>query len=201
MFALSGERDATRNFGEQFAARAEKRLAEIKAAEDEYVRLARLSVETFVKTKTPAAMPQNLPQEMLDKQAGAFVSLKKDGRLRGCIGTFLPTTANIANEILRNGIAACSQDPRFSPVMPAELNSLVYSVDILDKPEKIASPSELDPKIYGVIVSNGQRRGLLLPDLAGVDTVEEQISIARQKGGIGQNEPIHLQRFRVVRHK
>ena len=199
-FALGGK-DSKRNIGEQYTARQQNLLEKRKASEDTYVKLARLSVETFVRTRTPASMPDNLPTEMLSQKAGAFVSLKKDGRLRGCIGTFLPTTDSIAQEILRNGIAACSQDPRFSPVAIDELDSLVYSVDILSAPEKITSPAELDVKRYGVIVSCGNRRGLLLPDLAGVDTVDQQIAIARNKGNIRENEPIELQRFEVVRHK
>jgi AmmeMemoRadiSam system protein A len=138
---------------------------------------------------------------MLSDQAGTFVSLKKHGQLRGCIGTISATTRSIADEIIQNAISACSHDPRFEPVTPKELDELEYSVDILGKAEDIASPEALDVKRYGVIVSRGHRRGLLLPNLEGIDTVEEQLSIARRKAGIREGEPVTLQRFEVVRHR
>jgi AmmeMemoRadiSam system protein A len=138
---------------------------------------------------------------MLEERAGVFVSIKKDGELRGCIGTTTPTRENIAEEILSNSVSAAVRDPRFEPITEGELDSLTYSVDVLAAPEPISSPDELDVKRYGVIVSSGGRRGLLLPDLAGVDTPEQQIDIARRKGGIGEREPYGLERFEVIRHK
>ena len=145
-------------------------------------------------------MPNDLPEEMLKNTAGAFVSIHENGRLRGCIGTFLPTTDCIAEEIIQNAISASVRDPRFDPIKPYELPFLEINVDILSKPEDIDSPDMLDVKKYGVIVKSGSRRGLLLPDLDGVDTVEEQIEIARNKAGISASEPVTLQRFEVVRH-
>jgi len=137
---------------------------------------------------------------MLQRKAGVFVSLKKHGSLRGCIGTISPVTKNIAMEIIRNAVSAGVEDPRFPPVREDELDELVYSVDVLGEPEPVADYSELDVKRYGVIVSSGRKRGLLLPDLEGVDTVEKQVEIARKKAGIYNNEKISLQRFEVVRH-
>ena len=137
---------------------------------------------------------------MTTQQAGAFVSLHKNGQLRGCIGTIAPTCDNLAWEIVQNAFSACSRDPRFSPVRPDELDELEYSVDVLGTPEPVDSPAALDPKTYGVIVSCSGRRGLLLPDLDGVDSVEAQLSIALQKGGIRENEPYKIERFKVVRH-
>lgn len=199
-FFLPKGKDANRNLGEQ-AEQAEMEEAETrKAAEDDYVRLARRSVETYVKTGKRAELPAKLPGELQNRRAGAFVSLKKDGRLRGCIGTIKPVRATLAEEILYNAVSAASEDPRFDPVEPQELDSLVYSVDVLGDAEEIPSAKELDPKRYGVIVQRGARRGLLLPDLAGVDTAQEQIRIARQKAGISENEPVRLYRFEVVRH-
>ena len=145
-------------------------------------------------------LPEGLPAEMTDRAAGAFVSLHAHGRLRGCIGTTGPTTGSVAWEIVQNAVSACSRDPRFIPVGVEELDSLEYGVDVLGQPEPISSPAELDVKKYGVIVSCGGRRGLLLPDLEGVDTVEQQIDIARQKGGISSREKYTLERFEVVRH-
>ena len=120
--------------------------------------------------------------------------------MRRCIGTIGPVTANIAEEILRNGVSACSEDPRFDPVQPEELEDLVYSVDVLEKPEQIDSIQALDPSQYGVIVTNGYRRGLLLPNLEGVNTAEKQIAIAKQKANIRPEETCILERFKVVRH-
>lgn len=199
-FSVSGP-DGSRRFARRCQELERARLAEKKAAEDPWVRLARLSLETFVRTrKRLERLPEGLPAEMTERAAGAFVSLHAHGRLRGCIGTTGPTTESVAWEIVQNAVSACSRDPRFIPVGPEELDGLEYSVDVLGPPEPIASPDQLDVKRYGVIVSCGGRRGLLLPDLEGVDTVEQQIDIARQKGGIGPREKYALERFEVVRH-
>lgn len=137
---------------------------------------------------------------MFRDRAGVFVSLKKFGELRGCIGTTAPTTANIVAEIIQNAVSAGCHDPRFSPVRPDELADLVYSVDVLGVPEPVTDRSQLDPARYGVIVSKAGRSGLLLPDLEGVDTVEEQLSIACRKAGIGTHEDYRIQRFEVIRY-
>ncbi len=193
--------DKNRSIGEQLIDANHKALAEIKSKEDSFVKLARLSLETFVKTHKPLSkLPNNLPNEMIERRSGAFVSLHKNDELRGCIGTILPTTNSIAEEIVRNAISACSQDPRFNPVTVDELDDIVYSVDILGEPERIFDTKQLDVKRYGVIVEKDGRRGLLLPDLEGVDTIEQQISIAKRKGNIGPNEKVNLWRFEVIRH-
>ena len=193
--------DESRRFAKQCEEIMSARLAERKAAEDPWVRLARLSLETFVRTGKPLdALPKGLPDEMTTRSAGAFVSLHAHGQLRGCIGTTGPTTESVAWEIVQNAVSACSRDPRFAPVRADELNSLEYSVDILGEPETVSSQAELDVRKYGIIVSCGGRRGLLLPDLEGVDTVEQQIEIALRKGGIGSEERYMLERFQVVRH-
>lgn len=191
--------------GRRFAAACEEarreRLARRRAAEDPWVRLARLSLETWVRTGCRLdRLPEGLPQEMTGQAAGAFASLHIDGRLRGCIGTIAPTRETVAWEIVQNAVSAGTRDPRFPPVRAEELEELEYSVDVLGRPEAVDSPAQLDPRRYGVIVSYGQKRGLLLPDLDGVDTVEEQVAIARRKGGIREEDPYTLQRFEVVRH-
>ncbi len=193
--------DESRRFLQRFEERQIKNLMETKNAEDEYVRLARLSLETYVKTRGYAALPQDLPEEMLSRQPGVFVSLKKGGRLRGCIGTISPAEPSIAKEILRNAVSAGTGDPRFDPVEEDELSSLVYSVDVLGEAEPIESMEELDAKRYGVIVTKGYRRGLLLPNLEGVDTPEQQVAIALQKAGIASSDKYGMERFEVVRHK
>ena len=189
-----------RHFLNEYLEKEERECRERANRSDAYVKLARASVEAWVTRGECIAVPEGLPAEMRDTTAGAFVSLHRHGRLRGCIGTVTAARRNVAEEIIFNAISACSQDPRFSPVAADELNSLEITVDVLGAPEPIESPEELDPRRYGVIVSCGRKRGLLLPNLEGVDTVEEQISIARRKGGIGENEPYGLERFEVVRH-
>ena len=200
LFPVTG-RDDSRCYEKDYLLAKHDRLATRKASEDPWVKLARRSLETYVKTgQRLTSLPEDLPAEMTTQQAGAFVSLHKNGQLRGCIGTIAPTCDNLAWEIVQNAISACSRDPRFSPVRPNELDELEYSVDVLGAPEPVDSPAALDPKTYGVIVSCGGRRGLLLPDLDGVDSVEAQLSIALQKGGIRENEPYKIERFKVVRH-
>ena len=195
-----GGRDDSRRFLEIYEEKERARLARIRAAEDEYVRLARASVEHYVHTGRRLEIPEGLPDDMTRRRAGVFVSLHEDGRLRGCIGTIAPVTHCIAQEIIDNGVSASSRDPRFNPVEPEELDRLVYSVDVLEPPERITSPSQLDVKRYGVIVTKGGRRGLLLPNLDGVNSVDEQIAIAKQKAGIAHGEEVELERFEVTRH-
>lgn len=145
-------------------------------------------------------IPENLPEEMYTQRAGVFVSIKKEGQLRGCIGTIQAVQPSIAEEIAENAVSASVKDPRFSPIEPEELEKLVISVDVLGDTEKIDSEDMLDVRRYGVVVTEGYRRGLLLPNLEGIDTVKEQVRIARQKAGIGEQEEVQLERFEVIRH-
>ena len=192
--------DDERHFLASALREMEKKLEAQKECSDEYVKLARRSLETYIMTGQSIDVPDDLPEEMLKMRAGAFVSLHKHGKLRGCIGTIFPTTENVAAEIIQNAVSAATQDPRFDPVTQDELKWLEISVDVLGKPEKIRSEEELDVKRYGVIVTSGHKRGLLLPDLDGVDTPAQQVAIARQKGGIREGERITLERFEVIRH-
>ncbi len=162
--------------------------------------LAKETVETYVREGKRPPPPVELTPEMKEK-AGVFVSIHKKGDLRGCIGTFEPQENNVAGEIITNAISSATRDPRFPPVSPGELKDLDYSVDVLTRPELVEDESQLDPKKYGVIVECGWRKGLLLPDLEGVDSVDYQIDICRQKGGIGPHEPVKLYRFEVKRYK
>lgn len=169
---------------------------------DPYVALAREAVEAYVAEGRIATIPTDAPPELTDRRAGVFVSLHEGGQLRGCIGTIAPTAPSIAEEIIRNGMAAATRDPRFRPVAADELDYLDYSVDVLADPEPIDGPDRLDPRRYGVIVTQGQRRGLLLPNLEGVETVADQLAIAKQKAGIDPDDDrVQLERFEVVRHR
>ncbi|MBO6137426.1 MAG: AmmeMemoRadiSam system protein A [Lachnospiraceae bacterium] len=172
----------------------------IPRSKDPYVALAQYTIETCISNGTIPDVPEDTPEELLNRRAGAFVSIHENGLLRGCIGTISATRANLASEIIHNAISASTEDPRFKPITVDELPDLEINVDVLGDAEDISSPAELDVKRYGVIVQNGMRRGLLLPDLDGVDTVDEQIAIACQKAGISPDEPITLKRFEVVRH-
>jgi AmmeMemoRadiSam system protein A len=163
------------------------------------VDLARKSIETYVREGKTVTIPEPLPSEMSGK-AGVFVSIKKHGELRGCIGTFMPACDSISTEIIMNAISAATKDPRFQPVRKDELDDLTYSVDILSSPEKVKELSELEPNKYGIIVVSGHRRGLLLPDLEGVDTAEEQLRITRAKAGIPPHEAVEIFRFEVKRY-
>ena len=194
-------KDSSRRSLEKWTERHEKGLEEKRSKEDAYVRLARASVNSWVEKRKRIILPEHLPEEMLREQAGVFVSIHKNGKLRGCIGTIQATKKNIAEEIVENGISAAAKDPRFRPIRPEELDALEISVDVLSKPEKIRSKDDLDVKRYGVIVTKGFRRGLLLPNLDGVDTVDEQVSIALSKAGLSEQEKnFEMERFEVVRH-
>lgn len=172
--------------------------------ESQIVSLAHHAVDEYVRhgqrLRTPS--PEHLAPEMSER-AGTFVSIhKKNGDLRGCIGTFMPMRANLADEVIENAIASASRDPRFYPIQEWELNDLAISVDILSEPEPIQSIDELDPQVYGVIVTDqeGTRRGLLLPMLEQVQNAAQQVAIAKQKANIGEDEPVKLLRFRVRRY-
>ena len=199
MFHNIGENHGDNTF-EQLLDMENKKIENIRKNEDEYVRLARNSLEYYIKNGKIMDVPKDISDELLKRRHGAFVTIKKDGNLRGCIGTIEPTKANLAEEIIYNAISAGVKDPRFEPVTEEELPYLVYSVDVLYPPEPISSLEELDVEKYGVIVSKGFRRGLLLPNIEGVNTPSEQVSIALAKAGIGGYEDYKLERFQVERH-
>ncbi len=168
---------------------------------DPYVKLARESLTTYLTTgQEVTTLPDYIPEEMKNLRRGVFVSLKKRGELRGCIGTILPTTGCVAHEIIRNAIEAGIYDPRFYEVKKEELLDIDFSVDVLTEPVP-ALREELDPKEYGIIVRSSEKTGLLLPDLEGIDTVEQQVTIALQKAGIDSQENYSIEKFIVIRHK
>jgi AmmeMemoRadiSam system protein A len=166
-----------------------------------YVELAKEAVEQYVRYRKTLCPGKDISPEM-QRKAGVFICLKKRGDLRGCIGTFSPVTDNLYLEIVRNAISAAMEDPRFYALDEQELAEIEYTVDVLSEPEKVESPSDLDPKKYGVIVVKGFRKGLLLPDLEGVDTAEDQLRITKMKAGIERSETdVEIYRFTVDRYK
>ena len=183
-------RDIDRKFGREYIR---------NMSHDPFVLLARKAIFEYVQNgKTISPIKE---KSMINQRAGVFVSIHKFGKLRGCIGTILPTTDSIYREIIQNAISAATRDPRFSPITEDELEFLEISVDVLSTPEIVHNYFELDPKRYGVIVSSGMKRGLLLPDLDGIDDIPTQIEIAMRKGNITIDEEITIQKFEVVRHK
>ena len=184
-----------------------------------YTFLAKTAVETYVKERKIITPPSNLPSELKNRKAGVFVTIKNKNNLRGCIGTYLPIRKNIAEEIIYNAIAACTEDYRFNPIQKSELPYLSYTVYILNKPELVKDINELNPKKYGVIIKTAPivssnktdvifdghlpfKSGLLLPNLEGIDTIEKQLSLACQKGGIDpQNEKIIIYKFSAEKYE
>ena len=198
-FKQTGENES-RNILEQYVDYALEESGKRKNTEDGHQELARRSLEHIITTGEKLPVPKGLQGELSDERAGVFVSIHKNGQLRGCVGTIAPTTPSIAHEIIQNAISAGLSDDRFAPVAAAELPYLEYKVDVLTDPEPIAGSDQLDVRRYGVIVTSGFKRGLLLPNLDGVDTVEDQLRIAKNKAGIGEDEKVKLERFEVVRH-
>ena len=202
-FRVTGE-DEGRRFLEAYERCQKEACKRRQMAEDDYVSLARRSLEYYVyegRMIPFAGTEAGLPEEMLRTRAGVFVSIHKGGALRGCIGTISPVCRNIAEEIIQNAVSAGIHDPRFPAVREEELPLLEYSVDVLGETEPVQGEDQLDPRRYGVIVTRGRKRGLLLPNLEGVDTVKEQVSIAKRKAGIREEETgVELERFEVIRH-
>lgn len=168
-----------------------------------YTALAKLAVNTYIKEGKTISVPTDLPKEFLERKSGVFVTIEKEKELRGCIGTYLPTRQNVAEEIIHNAISAATEDYRFSPIEKEELPFLSYTVYLLNPPEQIKDTKELNPKKFGIIViaTSSRKTGLLLPDLEGVDTTEKQIAIACQKADIDlKTEKITLYKFTVEKH-
>lgn len=202
-----GGRDDERSFLKMYEERQREMCQKRQGEEDAYVALARRSLEYYVRHGRMLpdgaldSLSEPLSAAMRETRAGVFVSIHKNGALRGCIGTISPVCENVAGEIIRNAVSAGAHDPRFPAVREAELPYLSYSVDVLGEAEPVKDTGELDAKRYGVIVTKGRKRGLLLPDLDGVDTVEDQLRIARQKAGIREDDAdVEVERFLVTRH-
>ena len=177
-------------------------MANMESTESTFVKLARRTLEVFLTEHAYPQFEEELQEEpLLQTRSGVFVSLKENGRLRGCIGTFMPEQDNLMREIMVNAVRAATEDPRFYPVQAAELSSLTISIDVLSAPEPVSGIEQLDAKRYGVIMVADRRRSLLLPDLEGVDTVEQQLTILRQKGNIREEETVKLFRFTVSRYR
>lgn len=161
--------------------------------------LARRAVEDYIVQGKEAEIDEGELPEILKEQAGVFVTLKKNKKLRGCMGTFRPVQKNAAYEIISNAMTAAENDPRFPEVNKEELNEIKFSVDILSEPEQVRNTKELDPKKYGILVKGGHQTGLLLPDLDGIKTAEEQLNIAKRKAGLTEDTKVEIYRFTVKR--
>lgn len=191
--------DKSRLYTDRINKKAKAIQEDRQSNESHFVTLARRSIEHYLGLREDI-MYDSLPAEMFEAKAGTFVSLKKHGALRGCIGTIGPTEDHVALEIVANAVKAAFEDPRFPALEKDEMNELEITVDVLLPPEEIESLDELDVTKYGVIVTSDYKRGLLLPNLEGIDTVEEQVRIAKQKGSITDEDTVTLERFEVVRY-
>jgi len=163
--------------------------------------LARLAVEAFTRDRTVIKPPAG-PDGVLATRAGVFVTIRtSDGQLRGCIGTIEPACNNVAEEVIYNAIGAATRDPRFAPVGTSELPDLKYGVDVLSPPESARGPEDLEPSVYGVIIEtfDGEHRGLLLPRIEGINSVEDQWLAVHSKAGIRPGTPVRVERFTVTR--
>ena len=198
-YQVTGE-DAGRNLLEQYEALKEAEAAKQRETEDVYQQLARYALEGRIHGKEIPPLPEELASKIPGEPRACFVSIYEEGHLRGCVGTTGALKESLAQEIMENAVAAGTCDPRFAPVSPLELPKLSYSVDVLSPLEAIPDKTGLDPKVYGVLVQAGDKEGLLLPDLEGVDTVSDQLRIAKKKAGIGDLEQVSLFRFTVERH-
>jgi AmmeMemoRadiSam system protein A len=168
-----------------------------------YTKLAKLAVDKHIKEGKTVNPPKGLPSYFFLRKAGSFITIEQNGKLRGCIGTYLPTKKNIAEEIIQNAISAATQDFRFSQIKNGDLEQLSYSVYILDKLKKIKDISELDPIKYGILVKSDKgKTGLLLPNLEGLNTPEKQYGAVCDKCGIilGEEETI-LYRFKAKKYE
>lgn len=193
-------KNENRKFLDKYLEKERNKIKEKREKSDEYVLLAIKTIYEYIRKGNIIEIPNNISEELLENKRGVFVSIHKFNQLRGCIGTIYPTYDNIAEEIISNAINASTKDNRFNPITEDELDYLDINVDVLQKPEDINNPNELDIKKYGVIVSSGYKKGLLLPDIPGIESIEEQIEIAKRKGNIKEDEDIKLERFEVIRH-
>lgn len=185
----------------RYLAEEEEILEKRKERESEPVKLARAAAEEYLRSRKEIAVPTDASPFLTENRGGVFVCLKQDGHLRGCIGTTAPTCPSLAMEIIANAGAAAAKDPRFSPIRPEETDEMTITVDILNEPEEVRDVSGLDPKKYGIIVENRGKTAVLLPDLEGIDTAEEQIRAAREKAGIHPWHKLKIKRFTVTRYK
>jgi AmmeMemoRadiSam system protein A len=182
------------------------------------IKLAKLTTENYIKDKNKVSPPDDFPKEFLQKKSGIFITIKKEGKLRACIGTYLPTEDNIAQEVIENTVSAATKDYRFGPIEEEELSFLSYSVYVLGEPKEIEKKEELDPQKYGVLVrtspiSKNERdvvfdgkvpfkSGLLLPGIEGINTIEEQFLLACRKGGINhEKEKVIIYRLEVEKYE
>ena len=189
-----------RKFLDKYLEKERNNIQEKRSKSDEYVQLAINTIYEYIKTGKVIEIPNTTSEELLENRRGVFVSIHMFNQLRGCIGTIYPTCENVAEEIINNAISASTRDNRFTPIIEEELDYLDINVDVLQEPEEIDNKNQLDIKKYGVIVSSGYKKGLLLPDIPGIESIDQQIEIAKRKGNIQDNEDIKLQRFEVIRH-
>lgn len=192
--------DASRAFGDIYLSRQTIEINRLRETEDEYVKLARKAIENYVLHNTKLKMPSNAPSELKEAARGVFVTIRENGTLRGCLGSAKPSSKTLGNELINNAMKAATEDPRFNEVSESDLAYISIVVDVIDNLVEVKSVTDLNPKVYGIVVEQGKRHATLLPGLSTVQTAEEQLALAKRKAGIPQNEKCRLYRFSVERH-
>lgn len=172
----------------------------IKKLENDYIRLARDTVEFFVKNKKRPFFDRN-KYNIPFKSAACFVTLKNESGLRGCIGSAYPLRQDLFQEIIENAISVCDKDDRFEEVDESELSELFISVDVISEPQKVGGILDLNPKKFGIVVETKEKQGVLLPEIEGIRTPSDQLRLALKKAGIDEYEEYTIKRFTVERHE
>lgn len=190
------EEDKDRDFLNQKIEKEKERIKKMKEQEDEIIKLAREAIENEIK-----GIESKKKRTFRRNHNACFVTIYSYHQLRGCIGTYLPQYNSLEEEIIENAKAAAVKDPRFPKITKEELDTLEIHVDILKKPQLAKSIYEFDPKKYGILVLTNEKSGLLLPNIEGIDDVEEQLKIALKKGNIDEKEPYLMYKFEVERHE
>ena len=195
-----GEANEERDMKEKYLAKDKERIDAIKEKEDEYVKLARKAIEELVLNDKKYEITEELPEEMINKKAGVFVTIKTGKQLRGCVGTLSPEKENIAEEIIQNAMNSAGNDPRYAHIEKDELDRMEITVDVIGEFEEIFTDDMLDVHEYGVCITKGRKKGFLLPNQTGLETTEQQVAIARQSAGLRPRDKAKMERFEVVRH-
>ena len=195
------EADDSRYMLDKYLVKDKARVAEIKEKEDEYVKIARNAIEELILNDKKYELPEDVSKELTEKKAGVFVTIKTGRMLRGCVGTLEPERENVAEEIIQNAMNAAANDPRFAHIEKEELDRMEITVDVIGEFEEIFTDDMLNVHKYGVMISKGRKKGFLLPNQTGLETTEQQVSIAKQSAGLRPRDKAKMERFEVVRHE
>ena len=196
-----GEANEERDMKAKYIEKDTERINSIKEKEDEYVKLARRAVEELILKDKKYEITEDIPKELLNRKAGVFVTIKTGRQLRGCVGTLTAEKENIAEEIIQNAMNSAGNDPRYAHIEKDELDRMEITVDVIGEFEEIFTDDMLDVHKYGVCITKGRKKGFLLPNQTGLETTEQQVTIAKQSAGLRPRDKAKMERFEVVRHQ